>query len=290
MRKVEDGYDNVSPDGAVGFIEEGHKYVLKEDKDFKFTSVTTVLHEYGEKFDAIAVSEKCAKTKDKSKDYYGMTPEEIREMWSKASRDGTSLHEYGENMLNYVDSLMEGEEPVPFDHPKAKFVPEIVQKLRDDGYELALTELLVYDLDLKIAGQSDILLKKRYPNDITHYMIYDWKFLKDPIKKKSYFNPFTHKYKKMTGPFKYLLDCNWIHYSIQLSIYQTLSGQPELVKEKVLVVVNEDKWELVPCYPMRVFWDENLQLQCIHETWNGKWYDSRVDRILKYKPTDIKGL
>jgi len=289
MRKIEDGYDNMSPDGRVGFIEKGHKYILKEDPNFKFTSVTTVLHDYGEPFDVEEVSLKCSQTTDPNNCYYGMTQQEIKDQWKKASRDGTSLHSYGEDMLNYVDALMDGEEPVPFDHPKAKFVPEIVQSLKDQGYKLALTELLVYDLELGVAGQSDILLKKEYDND-THFMIYDWKFLKDPIKKKSYYNPYKRAYKKMLGPFKHLLDCNWIHYSIQLAIYQTLTGQPEAVKEKVLVVVNEDKWEFVPCYPMRVFWDENNILQCVHETWNGRWYDSRTDRITKYKPSDIKGL
>lgn len=287
MRKKLDDYDNASPDGRVVFLEDGHKYILMDDPEFKFTSVTTILHEYGEKFDAIAISEKCSK--NKNSEYYGMTPEAIRKQWEDAAKTGTSLHSYGENMLNYVGSLMEEKEPEPFDHPKAKFVPEIIYKLRDDGYKLALTELLVYDLDVKIAGQSDILLKKEL-GDQTFYMIYDWKFLKDPIKKKSYYNPYKRTYKKMNGPFKNLLDCNWMHYSIQLAIYQTLTGQPELVREKVLVVVNEDKWEFVPCYPMRVFWDENLELQCIHETWNGRWYDSRTDRVTKHKPSDIKGL
>jgi hypothetical protein len=288
MRKKIDGYDNASPDGRVVFLEEGHKYIDLEDPDFKFTSVTTVLHEYGEKFDAVAISEKCAK--NPKSEYYGMDPVDIRAQWENASKEGTALHDYGERLLNYFDSLMIGESPVPYDHPKAKYIPEIVQQLRDTGYKLAITELLVYDLELQIAGQSDILLKKEYGEGETHYMIYDWKFLKKPIQKKSYYNPFTRKYKKMSGPFKHLLDCNWMHYSIQLSIYQTLTGQPELVKEKVLVVVNEDKWEFVPCFPMRVFWDENLELHCIHETWNGRWYDSRTDTIKKHKPMDIIGL
>lgn len=289
MRLTNDGYDNMSPDGEVGFVEEGHKYELLKDKDFKFTSVTTEIHKYAEPFDTEAISLRCSKTKDPENKYFGMTQDAIKKQWEDAAKQGTALHEYGENMLNYVNDLMKGEEPVPYDHPKAKYIPEIIKHLRDNKYELALTELLVYDLDLKIAGQSDILLKKMY-GDLKKFMIYDWKFLADPIKKKSYYNPWKRKYKLMTGPFKHLMDCNWIHYSIQLSIYQTLTGQPEMVSEKVLVVVNEDKWELVPCYPMRVFWDKNLQLQCIHETWNGRWYDSRTDSIKKHKPKDIKGL
>jgi hypothetical protein len=289
MRKKINNYDNISPDGRVVFKEEGHEYIKLADPDFKFTSVTTVLHEYGEKFDAIAVSKKCAKSPNS--EYYGMKPEDIREQWENASKEGTALHDYGERVLNHINDLMGDEEPTPYDHPKAKYIPAIVNKLKLEGYKLARTELLVYndDVNISTAGQADIILKKDF-EDTTHYMIYDWKFLKKPIQKKSYFNPFTRKYKKMSSIFKYLDDCNFIHYSIQLSIYQTLTGQPELITEKVLVVVNEDKWEFVPCLPMRVFWDENDTLQCIHETWDGRWYDSRIDKIRKYKPTDIKGL
>jgi hypothetical protein len=121
-------------------------------------------------------------------------------------------------------------------------------------------------------------------------MIYDFKFLKDPIKKKSIYNTRTRKFNKMLGPFKYLDDCNWIHYSIQLAIYQTLTGDPKKIKEKVLVVVTKDGYEFVPCYPMRVFWDHDNKLQAIYEVWNGKWYDSRTNRLYKNKPTDIEGL
>ena len=290
MRNTKNGYDNMSPDGVVGFIEEGHKYELLKDKDYKFNSVTTLIHEYAEPFDAIAISERCSR--DHKSEYFRMDPVDIRKQWEEASKSGTSLHEYGEDLLNYVDTLMSSEDnlllPAPPDNPKARFVPEIVENLKASGYKLALTELLVYDLSLDLAGQSDILLKKEV-DEKTNFMIYDWKFLKKPIQKKSFYNRRTG-YKKMTGPFKHLLDCNWIHYSIQLSIYQTLTGDPSAIKEKVLVVVNDDKWEFVPCHPMRVFWDTNKQLQCVHETWNGRWYDSRTDRISKYKPRDIVGL
>lgn len=276
-------YDNVSMDGKCFFREHDHKYMLPDRPDFEFNSVTTLIHDYGEPFDTIGISEACSK-KVNSK-WFGMTPEEIRQAWRDTAAMGTKLHEYGEYLLNG-----EKDPEIP-DSPKAKWVPEIVQSLWDKEYELAITEILVYSEQLNLAGQSDILLKKkRRSSDEYDYMIYDWKFLTDPIKKKSYFNPFTRKFATMNGPFKYLHDCNWIHYSIQLSIYQTLSGSPERVTEKVLVVVNEDNWELVPCYPMRVFWDHNLELQAVYERWDGKWYDSRTDGLYKTKPKDILGL
>ena len=198
-------YDNVSLDGKVGFIEDGHKYVLMDDKKFKFNSVTTLLHSYGEEFNADEIAE-AVSTNEKSK-YFGMDPSDIKAEWEEKARKGTILHAYGE-------ALLKGEDVTPPDLEKAKWVPIIVNKLKEDGYEVAKTELLVYSKDIALAGQSDIILKKKIMDEY-FFMIYDWKFLSEPIKKKSHFNPFTRQYKKMTGPFKYLMDCNWIHYSIQ---------------------------------------------------------------------------
>jgi len=272
-------YDNISLDGKVGFIENGHKYELMEDKSFRFNSVTTLLHEYGEPFNSYEIA-KNVSTKYGSK-YYGRDVEDIIAEWEATAAAGTLLHAYGEQLLK-------GEKPEAPDLPKAKWVPEIVEKLKKDGYMVAKTELLMYSKDLALAGQSDIILKKEVLGE-TQFMIYDWKFLSADLQRRGFYDYRKRKYKKMTGPFKYLDDCNWIHYSIQLAIYQTLTGDPMRIKEKVLVVVQNHKYDLVPAYPMRVFWDEDNQLQAVYETWGGKFYDSRVNKLLNSWPADIEG-
>lgn len=279
-----DAYDNASVDNKVGFIEDTHTYLFVDDKKFKFNSVTTLIKDYEEHKDSMEMATKASKNPNSK--YFGQDPNKLVVEWQakadKASGEGTILHAYGEDLLNEVENI-----EVP-DLPKAKWVPEIVKKLWERDYELAKTELLVYSRDLALAGQSDILLKKKR-GDEYEYMIYDWKFLGDKIKTKSFYNPYTRRYKKMFGPFKHLMDCNWIHYSIQLSIYQTLTGNPNAIREKVLVVVYDDGYELVPTYPMRVFWDENLQLQAVYEIYNGKFYDSRTDKLSRTWPSDIEG-
>lgn len=279
-------YDNVSLDGEVGFLEDTHKYVLLKDKKFKFNSVTTLLKEYeSEEFIPIDKATSCNASRNSK--YYGMGVDNILAQWDHARNIGTELHDYGEKLLN-------GEEnPIVPDDPRAVFVPVLIEELKNHGYELAVTELLVHSEDLALAGQSDIVLKKQYQTareNVTQYMIYDFKFLGKEIDKKSYYNRRTHKYKKMLGMFRHLHDCNWIHYSIQLSIYQTLTGDPAKVTEKVLVVVTKDGYKFVPCYPMRVFWDANKEMQAVYQVWNGKWYDSRTDRLHTNKPDDIVGL
>jgi hypothetical protein len=56
--------------------------------------------------------------------------------------------------------------------------------------------------------------------DSTEYHILDYKFIKEPLERKSYYNRFTRKYKMMSGPFSRLMDTNYSHYSIQLEIYR----------------------------------------------------------------------
>lgn len=284
MRNVDGNeYDNISTDKAVGFIEDTHKYVLIEEPELQFNSVTTLIKEFeNEEFISEEKALECSL--NKKSQYYGREVDDILREWREASEMGTRLHSYGEALLNKVNKYV-----IP-ESPKAQWVPKIVEFLFESGYEVAITELLVYSVELKLAGQSDIILKKKNKEGVYDYMIYDWKFLKEPIKKKSYYNRMKGGYKKMSGPFKYLSDCNWIHYSIQLAIYQTLTGEPERVKEKVLIVVNEDKYEFVPCYPMRVFWDNNNELQAVYEIWDGRWYDSRYDSLYKSKPRDIRGI
>lgn len=285
--KIEIGgglFDNVSLDNRVGFIEDTHRYILLDDPDFVFNSVTTLIKDYKETFDAETMANRVVNKIDSK--YYGRDPKEVAEEWNALGKstadEGTRLHAYGEDLLNKKECII-----VP-DLPKAKWVPKIVDKLFRDGYELAKTELLVYSDVLKLAGQSDIILKKKILDKYS-YMIYDWKFLGKPLQKKSYYNPRFGGFKKMKGPFKHLMDCNWIHYSVQLAIYQTLTGDPVSIQEKVLVAVYDTHYELIPAYPMRVFWDDNLKLQAVYELWNGKFYDSRTDSMYNVWPSDIVG-
>jgi ATP-dependent exoDNAse (exonuclease V) beta subunit len=46
------------------------------------------------------------------------------------------------------------------------------------------TELLVYSLELRMAGQVDLLMRNE---DSTEYHILDYKFIKEPLERKSYY-------------------------------------------------------------------------------------------------------
>ena len=279
-----DKYDNLSLDGKVGFIEDGHKYVMIDDPAKIFTSVTTLIKDYHIPFDADAVIPELITNPDSP--YYGMDPAVIKQRWIdkglKASGEGTILHAYGE-------ALLKGLKVKPPNLPKAKWVPDIISDIYTKGYELAKAELLLYDPNLSIAGQSDIILKKKVAEDSYDYMIYDWKFLGKPLEKSSFYDKKTRKRKMMLEPFHHLQDCKWIHYSIQLAIYQALFAEPERILEKVLICVYDNSWQYVPAHPIRIFWTADGQLHTIYQVGRKGFYDSRTGSIHKKWPSDIPG-
>src|SRR5665647_1733358 len=143
-------YDNISPDRKVIFKEYGHKYIHVDRPDLKFTSVTQLLGYYKEKFDAETVAVRCCA--DPKSEYFGMDPEVVATEWirygTECADNGTILHEYGEKLFNKIPNVI-----VP-DLPKAKHAMAAVEFLFSQGYELAMSEMLLYSEELGIAGMD----------------------------------------------------------------------------------------------------------------------------------------
>ena len=85
---------------------------------------------------------------------------------------------------------------------------------------------------LKIAGQIDLLIKDG--NDI---YIVDYKTNKK-IDQKSGFDTSTKKNATMLYPLTNLMDCNYMHYTMQLSTYAYMLQQlnPEFVVKQLILV------------------------------------------------------
>lgn len=92
------------------------------------------------------------------------------------------------------------------DLPKGIYPEYLISKISGDGI-------------LKIAGQIDLLIKDR--NDI---YIVDWKTNKE-IKQKSYYNKNKKTYECMRFPLNNIMDANYWHYTLQLSLYAYLLQQ-----------------------------------------------------------------
>ena len=96
--------------------------------------------------------------------------------------------------------------------PKSKLAVEWIKDKIDSKYDL-LSEVIVYSKELELAGTIDLLL---FDKEDGSYKIIDWKTSR---------RIFTSSYNSKVGIYEAssnLMDCNFIHYSLQLSLYQYL--------------------------------------------------------------------
>lgn len=268
---------NLSLNGRVFFIEEGHKYYHQDDivgdtllpfdeSKFAFRSPTGLLKEFYEEFDTIPEAKKYVKRHKLS-----ITWEQLVYAWEylgdHASFEGTTLHGYGESLFNNWGM----ERP---DLLKTPFV-EALHKELSSKYVLAKTELLLYSEKLRLAGQVDLLMRNAAS---TEYHILDYKFIKEPLERKSYYNKFTRKFKMMSGPFSRLMDTNYSHYSIQMELYRYLMGPlGKKVVSKKLMVVTPEGYEMVDGHPMRIWVNQEGVLHARYRHYKDKIYDSSED-------------
>jgi len=198
----------------IKFQEEGHSYTnIDESSDFQWVSVTTLLGNFKEKFDAVAVSERCS-AKSKDPKYRGVDPKLIREMWTNEAKRATDLGSFYHNqreadMLQFKTITRDGIElPIisPVMDGKIKLAPS--QKIDNGLYP----EHFVYLKSASVCGQADRVEVVDHRLDV-----YDYKTNKE-IKTRGYeFWDGTRK--MMLGPLKHLEDCEINHYALQLSTY-----------------------------------------------------------------------
>lgn len=210
----------------INFEEKGHAYTNVDPKDeFKWVSVTKLVDQFQEPFDAIAISEKCSRGKNPK--YAGKAPADIREIWNNESKRslelGTWYHNQRESdVLGCNTITREGVElPIisPIINNNIKSAPD--QNITEGVYP----EHLVYLRSANICGQADRIEIVR---DVIN--VYDYKTNKE-IKLRG------HKYrdgtyKKMLGPVRNLEDCEFNHYALQLSIY--------------MYIINKHNFNLIP--------------------------------------------
>lgn len=229
--------------GKVAFSDAEHVYWNVDDNE-KYISVTTLIHKFTQPFDkdfwsaykaleklipkdSWAVEKKSllsSKKFDKSiLDLYDISEVEFNETqqgildeWDNENRRscerGTEIHEEIEH--SFYNN--------PHDISLQKFGIGGKFECKRDYSELDLEygvypEYLIYresdDGILRIAGQVDLIIKSG--NEIT---IVDHKTNKK-IEQKSGFNTSTRSNVKMKYPLNNLMDCNFYHYTMQLSTY-----------------------------------------------------------------------
>jgi len=177
--------------------EEKHKYYLEDEPNIDFISCTTFIYYFFKKFDTIGIANKLTATHPK---YMDMTPQELVAQWDIIANDGTEIHK---EIESYIKDKV---------YPKSNKSIAAVKWLDNinlDRFEI-YSEAVIYSKEIQIAGTVDLLLYDKVNNTLD---VYDWKTSRQ-IETTSFGN------KRGTTPAtSNLLDCNFNHYSLQLSLY-----------------------------------------------------------------------
>ena len=228
--------------GKYEFIEDGHYYLCNGKR--VGISTTGLIGQYENEFDSETISKQVAEKR-------GKTQREILEEWRienlHSTIKGSLVHEMAQ-------SLWEGKEykfdysnipkEIDLDRLKSdieKLIPQAINFYNDykDMYELIGCEIYLGDEDYDECGATDIVFLNKYTNEI---VIADFKTNKE-IKYESY------KHKKMLMPLEKYDDCNYIHYSIQLSDYKYKFEKNTgfKVAETFIIYfdINKDNYEII---------------------------------------------
>jgi len=253
------------------FKEEGHLYEsIDPNEMIEWTSVTSLISKFKPKFDAYAISTKCAKNK-KSK-WYGLEPQQIRDIWGsetqRAIELGSFYHAQRESDLLACDTLNRDGVDLPIIQIKVqdgiKYAPN--QKLIAGIYP----EHMVYLKSAGVCGQADYV---DVVNGVVNIM--DYKTNKE-IKTESFVD-WDGVIAKLNPPLGHIDDCNLQHYTLQMSVYMyiILKHNPGLKPGKMTLqhVIFEKEGEDKYGYPITAYAD------------NG---DPIVKEIVKYEVPYLK--
>ena len=236
------------------FFDEGpHRYT--DTLENEYLSVTTLIHQYANTFDADYWAHKKAKEQGKSE-------KQIRAEWDRikdeACERGTATHNGIEDAIKSVSKFKEAirylEEtksgrcitiadipdliPRPLDVEEFKEAtnnkyPEIYRVFdfyTERGYTI-YSEIGAFLIDYLISGTIDIFCYR--PTD---FVILDWKTNREGLKfEAGYYkkdkstipnqltNEWVKKKQSMLPPLNHLDDCNGMHYTMQLSLYAIMA-------------------------------------------------------------------
>lgn len=228
----------------IRFFEDAHKY--DSDENIDWISVTSLISHLKKYVDSGKLALKASKNR-KSR-WWKLPVDEIQNVWNdefaKNTKFGTYYHKLKENEICSSDSIEYQGYIVPIIKPTVidgiKYSTN--QKLADGIYP----EHIVYLKSAGICGQADRV------NVINRMVsVIDYKTSKE-IKKESY-KHWDGAKDKMLPPLSHLDDCNFNHYSLQMSfyLYMILKHNPDLkLSEKPLTIhhiifeiIGEDKYK-----------------------------------------------
>ena len=226
-----------SRDTHIHFDEGPHKYTIQGingvTAETEFTSVTTLVHDQYDRFNAKDVIAGMMRNKKKWNDpvanikYYGKTADEIEKMWAKSGQDaaakGTAMHAMIECFYNTTTDAAATDAAATDATTTDPLEIVYFKKVHNDfvACEHATlrpyrTEWTVFHEEAQIAGSIDMVYEvaTTTTDDDPPLVIYDWKRCREITKTNPLFKFASHP------ALEHLPDTNFWHYALQLNIYK----------------------------------------------------------------------
>lgn len=287
--------------GNVKYNDEFHMYW--DDNEDKYISVTTLIGKFEQPYDKefwsaykafqklvpqegfVLEKQKLLNTKKFNKELLGIynitelefnkCQQGILDEWQRTNtlscERGTKIHAQLENSM-YKPKLSLQKFGIGGEFTCIKNHTEL--DLENGVYPEYLIYYKSKDEELKLAGQIDLLIKKG-----NHITIIDYKTNKS-IDQKSYFDSSTKSNTKMKYPLTNIMDCNFWHYTMQLSMYAWMIQQlnPDYVID-LLMIIHFDHDNNVKKYDIEYRKDDVIKMLKYY-----KYKDTINKQLDKVKP------
>lgn len=221
---------------AISFEPVKHRYTDVSGAEYK--SVSKVLNSIEIPFDRQGISLRMAQGNK-------IRQTEILAEWDAKLE---SSHVWG----NWVHDNLESYHKLGTCDEKIKPAVQRIKPLYDN-YHQVYTEVLLSDVESKVAGQTDLVVQRqRSANSL--YDFYDYKSNEqkgiefDSIRRKR--DPWQHYNKFFLSPLDHLEDCNYNRYALQLSLYAYIAQKQYGIRIGRLALIFIDKELQVQVHPI----------------------------------------
>ncbi len=260
------------------FKPSTHQYII-QGKPYKSFSSIIKLVEPEKDWDDIAA--KYAKKHSTKKD--PLTVEEVKAKWAEEGRTsrekGTLFH-----ALKEEEDINCKDKPVYFSETKDDIKPIRDLETLEDGI---YPELTLYNNEYQACGTADKVIIETI-NGIRYASILDYKTSKT-IDTESYYDTRNQKYAMLANPLQSVMDCNFMKYSLQLSMYAFfLEKYNFIVKDLILIhlVVSETEPDKQSKYKIEY---EGKTFHIEHEIeYPVKYMKKEVKALLQYHKSKLK--
>jgi hypothetical protein len=260
------------------FKPSTHQYII-QGKPYKSFSSIIKLVEPEKDWDDIAA--KYAKKHSTKKD--PLTVEDVKKQWAEKGRiareRGTLFH-----ALKEEEDINSKDKPVYFSETINDIKPIRNLETLEDGI---YPELTLYNNEYQACGTADKVIIETI-NGVRYIDILDYK-TSETIDEESYYDARNQKFAMLANPLQSVMDCNFMKYSLQLSMYAFFLEKYNFTPRNLILIhliINELDLNKESKYKIEY---EGKSFHVEHEIeYPVKYMKKEVKALLQYHKSKIK--